>query len=124
MIRASDWMTRPVATIEETASVFDAARLMADKKIGALIILEKDAPKAIVTERDFLTKVLARGLDYKGIQVKEVMTDNLVCVEWDTPLLEIGRKMSKNRFRHVVVLKSARIMGIITATDMVHMVAS
>ena len=117
-------MTRPVATIAETATVYDAAKLLAEKNIGGLVIMEDEKPRAIVTERDFVLKVLAKGLDYKDVKIKDIMTASLVCVEMDTPLLDISRSMSKGRFRHIVVLRNGRVMGIITATDLVHIFAA
>jgi len=69
----SDIMSKDVVTISADATMAEAAKVMGEKHIGSLVILEKGEPKGIVTERDLLSKVLAKGLDPAKVKVKDVM---------------------------------------------------
>jgi CBS domain-containing protein len=109
-------MTKRVLTIESQETVFEAAKLMSQKEVGDLIVVDNEMPVGIVTERDFVRRVMARGktLDTK---VSDVMSSPLVTISPDASVKEAARKMVKHRIRRLPVLKEHKLMGIIVVSD-------
>jgi CBS domain-containing protein len=116
MPTVQDFMTKDVVTIDADKTVFEAAQLMTEKGIGDLVVMEGKIPVGIVTERDFVRRVVGqrKPLDCK---VSEIMTAPLWVVYVDTPLKEAARKMVARNIRRLPVLKKKELVGIITATD-------
>jgi CBS domain-containing protein len=109
-------MTKRVLTIESQETVFEAAKLMSQKEVGDLIVVDNEMPVGIVTERDFVRRIMARGktLDTK---VSDVMSSPLVTISPDASVKEAARKMVKHRIRRLPVLKEHKLMGIIVVSD-------
>ncbi len=101
------------------ASVFEAAQLMSEKKIGGvLVISEPNQLVGIVTERDLTTKVIAKNLDPKKTRVEEIMTTNLHTISpKDSPRSAL-RKMKRLGFRHLPVIDQSHIVGIVSIRDL------
>lgn len=117
MPTVEEFMTRDVVTIDADKSVFEAAQLMTEKEIGDLVVMEGRTPVGIVTERDFVRRVIAqrKALDAK---VSEIMTTPLWVVYFDTSLKDAARKMVARNIRRLPVLRKKELVGIITATDL------
>ena len=111
-------MSKDVVTIDENKSVFEAAELMTAKGIGCLVITRQDVPVGMVTERDFVRRVVAKkgSLDSK---VFGIMSKYLITVGPDTSLKEASRIMSDNKIRRLPVVKDKKIVGIVVASDFV-----
>jgi CBS domain-containing protein len=116
MTSVKSLMTKRVLTIESQETVFEAAKLMSQKEVGDLIVVDNEMPVGIVTERDFVRRVMARGktLDTK---VSDVMSSPLVTISPDASVKEAARKMVKHRIRRLPVLKEHKLMGIIVVSD-------
>jgi CBS domain-containing protein len=116
MTSVKSLMTKRVLTIESQETVFEAAKLMSQKEVGDLIVVDNEMPVGIVTERDFVRRVMARGktLDTK---VSDVMSSPLVMISPDASVKEAARKMVKHRIRRLPVLKEHKLMGIIVVSD-------
>ena len=116
MTKVKDLMTKNVITIDAQKTVFEAAELMSDRGVGDLVVLDDKSPKGIVTERDFVRRVVAkrRPLD---IKVSEIMSKPLITIDPDAPVKEAARKMANNRIRRLPVLKENELVGIIAASD-------
>jgi len=114
----SEIMSKDVVTISAGATMAEAAKVMGEKHIGSLVILERDEPKGIVTERDLLSKVLAKGLDPEKVKVKEVMSSPLVTIRPTATIKEAARTMIERKGR-LVVLRNGKLVGIITAADLI-----
>jgi CBS domain-containing protein len=113
-------MTSDVVTIDPSDTVENAARVMTRFGISSLIVQGGEGILGIVTERDVLTRVVASGRDPKRVTVGEVMTSALISVSPDTPILEAGRIMLKNRIKKLPVVDSIgqdRVIGILSLTD-------
>lgn len=110
-------MTKDVITIDEQKTVFEAAELMSHERVGDLVVMDGKMPIGIVTERDFVRRVVAtrRPLDTK---VLEIMSKSLVTIAPDSPIKEAARKMAIKRIRRLPVLKEHELVGIITASDL------
>lgn len=106
-----------VVTTTPHATVLDAASLMNTHHIGALVVLDEGHVVGIITERDILTRVVARQRDPSTTSVGEVMTERVVVCEARTTLDEVRHVMRDRRIRHVPVVESGRLAGMISIGD-------
>jgi len=111
-------MSRDVVTITPEASLDDAARIMGEKHIGSLIVMNYRTPVGIVTERDLLSKVLALGLFLKDEKVEEVMSYPLTGVSITATIKEVVKQMISKKGR-LAVFDAGTLAGIITASDLI-----
>lgn len=111
---------RDVVTIEPGASLSDAARLLSVHGIGAVIVTDAGARLAgLLSERDIVRTLAARGPTALALRVDEVMTRRVVtCAESDT-LAELMERMTTRKFRHLPVVESGRLVGIVSIGDVV-----
>ncbi len=116
MTKVKDVMTKTVITIEANKTVSEAAALMAENDVGNLIVMDDNTPIGIVTERDFVRRVLAKGKTPKT-KISEIMSTPLRVIDPDAPLKEAARRMVRKRIRRLPVIKDNKLVGIITATD-------
>ncbi len=103
---------KDVPTIGGEASLVDAAKAMAERQRGCVIVLEKAKPAGIITERDFV-KAVSKGLNSKKLKVKEVMTKDLVSVDPDADLYEAVKLMKEYGVRRIPVIKNGVLYGIL-----------
>ena len=108
-----------VYTITPEASVFDAVQLMADKDIGALLVMDADAIAGIVTERDYARKIVLMSRSSRQTPVREIMTSAVMYVRPDQTSEECMVLMTENRLRHLPVIDGGRLLGIISIGDLV-----
>jgi CBS domain-containing protein len=106
-------------SITPDASVFDALELMAEKDIGALLVLDGGKPVGIISERDYARKVILKGKASKETPVREIMTEEIVCVRPDQTTEECMALMTDKRVRHLPVIESERLIGVISIGDVV-----
>ena len=116
MPTVKDLMTTNVVTINANKTVAEAAALMAEKNLSNLIVMDDHTPIGIVTERDFVRRVLAekKSADSK---VSEVMTRPLKVIDPKAPIKEAARRMVNGRIRRLPVIEDNKLVGIITSTD-------
>ena len=112
------WSVAPEAT------VFEAIRLMADKNIGALLVLSGDRLAGIFTERDYTRKVALMGKTSKETRIREVIARELLTVTPDDSVEDCMRLMTENRVRHLPVVEGATVVGIISIGDLVNWIIS
>ena len=108
-----------VYTIAPDATVLDALRLMAEKDVGALIIMDGDTLTGIFSERDYARKIALQGKSSRTTPVWAVMTDEVVCVSPDLAADKCMAIMTDKRIRHLPVLDDGRVVGIISIGDVV-----
>ena len=116
MPTVKDLMTKNVVTVDANKTVVEAAALMSEKDIGDLIVMDDNTPVGIVTERDFVRRVLAEGKSTDS-KVSEVMTRPLKVIDPEAPIKEAARRMVNKRIRRLPVIKDNKLVGIITAAD-------
>lgn len=109
-----------VVSIAEDASVLDAIKVMADRSIGSLLVMEGDALKGIVTERDYARKVIIKGRSSKSTQVGEIMTTEVYTAKTDQTVNDCMTVMSEKRIRHLPVVEGEKVVGLISIGDLVH----
>ena len=108
-----------LATADTGMSVREAAISMADRRIGALVVLDADGRMAgIFTERDVMTKVVAGRLDPDTTSLAEVMTPNPDTIGPDDTASEALEMMRKRGYRHLPVLEGARLIGMVSVRDL------
>ena len=108
-----------VYRIAPTDTVYDGLRLMADKGIGALLVMEGDAIVGIVTERDYARKIALLGRTSAATPVRDVMTADVMYVRPTQTSQECMALMTENRLRHLPVVDGARLVGLISIGDLV-----
>jgi len=113
-----------VYTIALTATVYDAVKLMADKNIGAAVVLSGEKIAGLFTERDYARKVVLMGKSSRDTPVREVMTSHVMYVRPDQTSEECMALMTENRFRHLPVLDKGRLVGLVSIGDLVKDVIS
>jgi len=108
-----------VWTISPNAMVFDALKLMADKGIGALVVMGGDNIVGIISERDYARKIIIQGKFSKDTLVREIMTTQVYGVRLETTTEECMTIMTDKRIRHLPVCKDGKLIGIVSIGDIV-----
>lgn len=106
-----------VAASPKNTTVVEAARLMKQRQVGALMVVEDGKLIGIFTERDALIRVVAEGRDARTTEIGEVMTRNPQAIHPDKPFADALRMMHECRFRHVPVVEDGRPIGMVSARD-------
>ena len=107
------WAVRPDDT------VFDSLQQMADKGVGALLVMDDEKLVGIVTERDYARKVILEGKSSKKSSVAEVMTRRVLCVSPERTVDECMALMTEKRARHLPVVDHKRVIGVVSIGDLV-----
>jgi len=110
---------RDVHSITPDARVFDALKLMAEKDVGALVVIEDGRLAGIISERDYARKVILLGKSSHDIPVREIMTDKVITVQPNRTVEECMALMTNKRIRHLPVTEGDRLIGLLSIGDMV-----
>lgn len=113
-----------VWTIGPDASVYEALKLMADKDVGALLVLEGGKLAGIISERDYARKVILKGKFSKDTPVHEIMTKRLVYVRPEQTVQECMALMTDQHIRHLPVLAGEELVGLVSIGDLVKAIIS
>lgn len=116
-LKIQDIMIKEVVTLDENATVKEAAKIMNRFEIGSLIIVGKGKAVGIVTERDLLKRVVAEARDANITKVKEIMTTPLVVVEPNMDLEKAVRQMFQMKIKKLPVVEGKRLVGLVSLTD-------
>jgi len=115
-----DTKGRHITSIVPDASVFDAIKLMADKSIGSLVVLDDDGKLlGIVTERDYARKVIVKGRSSRGTQVAEIMSTDVMTAASDNRVDQCMELMTNRKIRHLPVVEDDIVIGLISIGDLV-----
>ena len=124
MIHIEEWMSKPVVTSSSDETLKKAISLMDEENIGVLPIVDNGKLRGILTERDILRRVVAKNVNTETMKVVDVMTKDPVTVNHDSSILEVTRLMSENNFRRLIVMKHSKVVGIVTAKDVIKVVSA
>lgn len=113
-----------VWSIQPDATVYDALALMADKGIGALLVIDDTGPVGLLSERDYARNVVLKGKASKHTPVREIMTTRVVCVAPDQTVEEAMALMTEKRVRHLPVIDDGQMLGIVSIGDLVKSIIS
>ena len=111
--------TRSLCTVGPDSRVFEALKLMAEKDIGALPVLENEKLVGIVSERDYARKVILLGKSSHDTPVREIMTGRVVCVQLTNTTEECMALVTEKRIRHLPVVEDGKLLGILSIGDLV-----
>ncbi|MGH8710233.1 MAG: CBS domain-containing protein [Burkholderiales bacterium] len=111
--------THGILSISPDATVYDALKLMAEKEVGALLVLEADKLVGIISERDYARKVILHGKSSKEIHVSDIMTSKIVYVHNSQTVDECMALMTDKRVRHLPVYEGDRLIGVVSIGDLV-----
>ncbi len=106
-------------SISPDAAVFDAIELMADKEIGALLVMEDDKSVGVISERDYARKIILEGKSSKGTPVRDIMSVRVVYAHPSQTIEECMAVMTHKRIRHLPVLDDDHLIGMISINDLV-----
>jgi CBS domain-containing protein len=113
-----------VWSLQPSASVYDAIAMMAEKQVGALLVMEEETLLGIVSERDYARKVILQGRSSHQMPVTQIMSSPVVTV---TPRHTVGECMhivTERRIRHLPVVENERVIGVVSIGDLVNWVVT
>jgi CBS domain-containing protein len=116
-LKAGNVMVREVITIDENASVKEAADIMNQFEIGSIIATRKGKAVGIITERDLLKRIVAEGKNAKKTRVKDIMSSPLVVITPNTDLEEAAHLMFEKKIKKLPVIDQNRLVGLVSLTD-------
>jgi CBS domain-containing protein len=116
--------TSALWTVASEATVYEAIQLMAEKNIGALLVMANGQLEGIFTERDYTRKVALQGKTSKDTRVREILTANILTVALEDTVEDCMRIMTENRVRHLPVLDGEKTVGIVSIGDLVNWIIS
>jgi CBS domain-containing protein len=118
MPKVSEFMTKNVVTVSPETSIYEASRIMTEKSIGGLIVLENEVPVGIITERDIVTRVISKKSDPKKILVKDKMSKPVVACTPECGVYEAASLMQLYKIKRLPILKGTELVGIFTSYDL------
>jgi CBS domain-containing protein len=124
IIKIEEWMSKPVISVKKDMTIKEIIKLMDQHNIGAIPVCEDGKPTGIITERDILRRVLAKELNIDQMKATDIMTKNPVTIPYNSTILEVTRLMSENNFRRLLVVKNDKLIGIVTAKDVIEVMST
>ena len=118
----ADVMTKSTVSVDASMSINESAKMMEDAKVGAVIVMENNVPVGIVTDRDFAVKVVAHAHNASS-PVKQIMSSPLLSINSDESVRTAADLMHDRGVRKLPVIDDENVIGIITATDIVNLLA-
>ena len=109
-----------VWSVTPTSSVYDAIHFMAEKEIGALMVMEGTRLVGIVSERDYARQIILKGRSSETTKVSEIMTTNVINAQPENDVGECMAMMTDSRIRHLPILDEEQVVGMISIGDLVN----
>jgi CBS domain-containing protein len=106
-------------SLHPDGSVLDAVKLMAEKEVGALLVMEEAKLVGIVSERDYARKVILKGRSSEDTRVAEIMTANVLFVHPDESVDDCMALMTEKRIRHLPIVEGEQVIGVLSLGDLV-----
>ncbi len=113
-----------IISITPETTVYEALVIMADKNIGALVVLDGETLVGIMSERDYARKVILHGKSSREMRIGELMTTNVISVSPEQNVQECMGRMTEKHIRHLPVVEQGRLVGIISIGDVVKAIIS
>ncbi|HWB60416.1 MAG TPA: CBS domain-containing protein [Chthoniobacteraceae bacterium] len=111
-------------SVAPTATVFEAIKLMAEKNVGALLVMEGSKLLGVISERDYTRKVILKGKSSRETPVADILSKDPVVISPHDKVLDGMRLMTQKRVRHLPVVEEGKVMGVVSIGDLVNWVIS
>ncbi|MDQ6757598.1 MAG: CBS domain-containing protein [Bacteroidota bacterium] len=108
-----------VYSVMENITVYEAIKIMGEKNIGALLVMEDKKLNGIISERDYARKIVLKGKSSQETNVKDIMTEKVITVLPEDDIEKCMELMSGRKIRHLPVMKNEEVLGVISITDVV-----
>ncbi len=108
-----------VYSVTENITVYEAIKIMGEKNIGALLVMEDKKLNGIISERDYARKIVLKGKSSQETNVKDIMTEKVITVLPEDDIEKCMELMSGRKIRHLPVMKNEEVLGVISITDVV-----
>ena len=115
---------RDIISVKPETSVLDAIRLMAEKGIGSLVVMEDQELLGIMSERDYARKVIIKGRSSESTAVSEIMTANVITISSSETVNDCMSVMTEKKIRHLPVVEDNAVIGMISIGDLVKAIIS
>jgi len=123
MVTVSQLMKRNLISVQPGTSVAEAAKVMRERQIGSVFVKQSSRIVGIVTEPNIVRKVVGADLPPNGLAVEEIMSAPVVGIDETRPITEAADLMEQHRTRHLAVMKSGIIIGVLSVRDLLHPVS-
>lgn len=123
-LTVAEVMSKDVATIPPDETVLSAAKIMSEKKISCLVIIDNGTVVGILTETDMLKRVVNQGPDYYHLKINQVMSSPVESAPSNISIIDASRLMNERQIRRLPVLEEDQLVGVVTQTDMVRALTS
>ena len=122
MIPVKRVMARNLVTVDKQMTVQEMAQAMEANNVGSVLVLDKESGEiaGIVTERDIVKKVVAKGVDGSSYLVKGIMSFPLLTIDSHKTIFEAGDYMDQKKVRHLAVTESGKVVGVISVRDLIN----
>ena len=122
MISVKRVMAKNIVTVEKQDTVSEVASLMTSKNVGSILVIDKENNEyiGIITERDIVRKVVAKGVDANSYMVKGVMSSPLFTIESSKTIFEAGDLMDQKKVRHLGVTDNGDLVGVVSIRDLIN----
>jgi CBS domain-containing protein len=111
-----------VYSVTPETTVFDAIQIMADRNIGALLVMSGDKLLGIVSERDYTRKIALKGKQSKQTPVSEIMFSPVISATEESSVEECMRLMTEHRIRHLPILEMGNVVGVVSIGDLINFI--
>lgn len=111
-------------SVAPTATVFEAIQVMAEKRAGALLVMEEGKLRGIISERDYAREVILKGRSSKKTLVGEIMSDDVIAASSSDSVQSALETMTAHRIRHLPIVDDALVVGVVSIGDLVKDVIS
>ena len=118
-IAVEEIMSKNPLLLPPETTVLESAKIMARRNVSTIIVVDDGNPVGIVTDRDFVTKVIAEGLDPEVTKLREIMSNPIIMIPSDESVSAAAKVMSRRRIRKLPVIKDGKIVGILSENDIV-----
>lgn len=108
-----------IYSVSENITVYEALKIMGEKNIGALLVMDDQRLEGIISERDYARKIVLKGKSSQETTVKEIMTKEVITVLPEDDIEKCMGLMSGRHIRHLPVMKEDKVLGVISITDVV-----